>query len=458
MIPSLPDVFPKIKGAYIVGGSVRDLIMGRSPADYDIVVSMDPEKYANIITCRHNGSVVNIGKSGYRITRVVLDSIMIDIAPLTGMGIEDDLKKRDFTINAMAYDLQSGKIIDCMAGMRDITAKTIRMVSESALKNDPVRLLRAFRLGASLVFDIEPLTLSAIKRNAGKISRTAGERLRTEILKLLQTSRSYPFLLQMADTGLLFKILPELIPLKNCRQNRYHRYDVFDHTLNAFNHLEYMLENIHFYMPKLSKKHSYMDDEHKPLLKFAMLLHDIGKPAARSEDKNAKKIKFHGHESIGAGMAENICRRLRFSIRETAYVVFIIKNHLRPLFLYKAWRDKTTSSKILTRFFMKCRDNIIDLLLHAIADFKGKEEDNGERSQLFEAFAMDVIDLFFMKFRPKIQQAPLITGKDLIKDLGLSPSPLFKTILDITEEARISGTIKTKQEALDLAAKILKKW
>ena len=456
MIQPISNIFPKTKDAYIVGGSVRDLVRGQTPIDYDIAVFTDPKKFAEMIAAGQKGHIIDIGKPGKMVTRVIFKDLTVDIVCAAGSTIIEDLKKRDFTINAMALDLFSGEIIDCVNGIKDIENKTIRMVSADAFIKDPVRMIRAFRIGASLGFEIEPLTVSAIKNSAKHITNSAGERIRVEFLKILATSKAFPFISKMADTQVLFEIIPELTALKECHQNRYHHYDVFDHTMKSLQYLEllldenssFMLENRHIFDP-------FENTKKRALLKFAILLHDIGKPASKTRDEKSK-IKFHGHESISADMAATICRRLRFSAHETEYVNFIIKNHLWPLSLYISKQNKTLEQKWLNRFFMKCKDYSLDLLLHAIADFKGKDSEDSERSRLFEAFAVNIIQSYFMEFKPKSRKPPLLTGDDLIRDLDLTPSPVFKTILDKVEESKICNKINTKEEALHLAKTILK--
>ncbi len=440
-----------------MGGSVRDLILGQSPTDYDIAVFSDPGKYAEMIAANHKGRIVKIGKPGKMITRVILNDLTADIVSGAGSTIKDDLKKRDFTINAMAVDLSTGEVIDCVGGLNDLNDRTIRMVSADAFIEDPVRMVRAFRFGASLGFEIELLTASAIKNNANRIQCTAGERIRVELLKLLITSNAFSFISKMAEFQILFEIIPELMALKQCLQNRYHHYDVFDHTMKALQCLELLLdENSGFITEHRHILHPFIHTEKSALLKFAILLHDIGKPAAKTRDEKST-IKFHGHESISADMAAAICRRLRFSVQETEYVKFIIKNHLRPLSLYISHQNNKLKQKQINRFFMKCRDNSLDILLHAIADFKGKEKEDSEGGRLFETFAINIIRSYFIDFKPKSQESPLMTGDDLIAGLGLTPSPVFKIILNKVEEARISNEIKTKEEAFILAKTMLKK-
>lgn len=166
MIQFDSNIFPKTKGAYIIGGSIRDLLLGRTPADYDVAVLGNPEKFANHVALQTNGHLVEMGKPGQMIIRVVAENHIVDISPVNGLTIEDDLNQRDFTINAMAYDLSTGKIIDVLGGLQDLEKKKVKMVSKQIFKKDPIRLLRAFRMGACLGFDIEPQTSSAIAREA----------------------------------------------------------------------------------------------------------------------------------------------------------------------------------------------------------------------------------------------------------------------------------------------------
>jgi len=346
-------IIPKIKGAYIVGGSIRDIILGRSPFDYDIAVFGNPEKFAKKIAVKKSDHIIELGKKDHKIIRVISDNKIFDISSANGQTIEDDLLKRDFTINAMAYSLSSGKIIDCTGGMKDIADKKIRMVSNTAFEKDPVRLIRAY-----------------------------GERIRSEFLRILQTPESHHFISQMADTGLLFAIFPELGKLKGCIQNRFHQYDVFEHTMKAFYHLENILNN------KIT--HS-IDENTASLLKFAILLHDTGKPLVKKTD-NEGNVRFYGHSKKGAEITKEISSRLKLSTKEKYFVDFIIRNHIDPLHLFIAKSKGTLTNKGITRFFIKCGDNTPYLLLHSIADMKGKGNKGKEE---FIEFAKNMILKYF---------------------------------------------------------------
>ena len=446
---------PKTKGAYIVGGSVRDLLLGKLPADYDIAVIENPKPFAEKIAEKTSGRLVELGKPGQMLFRVVSKNYVYDISPIAGASIEDDLLKRDFTINALAWDLSSKRVIDCVDGQKDIADRKIRMVSKTVFQKDPIRLIRAYRISATFDFNIEPQTNAAIKDNAELLQTSAGERIRSELFKILAASNSYYFLSQMAKTGVLQAIFPELTDLQTCFQNRYHLFDVFKHTMKAYSHLETILNDCHNFLPEANGQFKPCTDTFKgALLKCSILLHDIGKPSAKTTDSKGN-IHFYGHGKKSADMAKNIVHRLRFSNHEASYIDFIIRNHIRPLFLFIAHQNKTITQKGITRFFLKCGKYAPDLLIHTMADIKGKGNKNDERNEAFINFAKEMVKYYFSYFQPEKSKPSLITGRDLISDFALTPSPLFKKILRRVEEARILKKINNKDEAMALVKKIL---
>ncbi|MBC8200285.1 MAG: CCA tRNA nucleotidyltransferase [Desulfobacteraceae bacterium] len=458
MIQINSNIIPKTKNAYLVGGSIRDVLLGLSPIDYDIAVLGNPEQFAKNIASKTSGRIIIMGKPGAAsggIIRVVSDDKIFDISSINDASIEDDLNQRDFTINAIAYSLSSGRIIDPLGGIQDLADKKIRMVSKQAFIKDPIRMIRAYRICALLNFKIDPQTVSAIKKDAKLIKNSAGERIRTELFKILLSYKAYYYLSQMANAGLLREILPELDALKGCMQNRYHSYDVFDHTMKAFCCLERILNNYSEYIPEIYNQNIKQLNKNKEyLLKFAILLHDIGKPAARSIDSQGN-IHFYGHGKKGADMANKISKRLKLSTSERYYIDFIVRNHIRPLFLFISHQKKILTKKSITRFFIKCGDNTPALLLHTIADIQGKGNREDIKDAVFIEFAKAMLLRFFSDFMPEKIKPPLITGYDLIHEFGLTPSPLFKKILKIVQEERLSDKINTRQEALRLAKKIL---
>ena len=320
MIHLNSNIFSQTEGAYIIGGSIRDLLLDRIPTDYDIAVTGDPEEFAENMAKNISGRWVKIGKPGQMIIRVVSDDHIFDITSLNGVSIEDDLKKRDFTVNAMAYDLSSGEMIDCLGGFRDLADKKVRMVSADVFEKDPIRLIRAYRIGACLNFEVESQTAESITAHAKLIHHSAGERIREEIFKLLGTSKSYHYICQMADAGLLSAVFPDLDRLKGCFQDSHHRYDVFEHTLKAYLHLETLLNHPGMiFTDACTPIRQYLDKEKTVLLKYAVLLHDLGKPGTKTLD-NRGKIHFYGHPRESADLALKLSHKLRLSNREKRFV------------------------------------------------------------------------------------------------------------------------------------------
>jgi len=441
--------------AYLVGGAVRDMLLGLAPVDYDIAVPGDPQKFARELSGITGTHVIPLGKNEKYVLRIVSKDIVYDITPLAGPSIREDLENRDFTINSMAYDLYTGNLIDITGAKKDLNQRCIRMVSPQVFQKDPVRLIRAFRIALTTGFNIEKDTMAAIRSNRHLISSTAGERVRDELFGILRTDASRTAIHAMADTGLLLEIFPELKGLEGCRQNRHHEFNVWQHTLNTFTHLEVMLDSMERLFPKSSNHLTgILDPKRKAILKLAALLHDIGKPASQSIDDKGR-CHFYGHAKIGSQMALAASERLRFSRKEQASVAFIIERHLRPLFLFQQSRSASLSAKALTRFFLSCNDLTPDILLHAVADSRGKTHQTDDTHTDFVRFTRDLLQRYFNGFQEKQSAPPLITGHDLISRFDLSPSPLFKTILKQIEEAKLSGEIGGRDEAFLLVEKFL---
>jgi putative nucleotidyltransferase with HDIG domain len=443
IIDSLPDA----EGAYLVGGTVRDILIDRPPMDIDIAVARDARRFAERLAESKGGRLVVMGSPGKTVYRVAAGDRLFDITPLAGDSLEKDLGRRDFTINAMALSLCSRTLVDLHGGQRDLRSGTIRMVHPSVFHRDPIRLLRAYRCAADLNFKIDSPTAEMITRQARLISAAAAERIREEFFKMLQTPRCHPHLKGMAASGLVFHIFPELKPLGACRQNpAVHRFDAWTHTLAALDELEAILAS-----PPTDAVARWVQSElhATACLKTALLLHDIGKPTTRSVDPGGV-IHFFGHEKTGASMAARISQRLRFSARERAFIDFIIGHHLRPLHLFTQWIRGGLSSKAQTRFFMHCADLTPPLLLHALADMRAK---GGERSagRAFARFVSSQLEAFETIFTPRKAAPPLITGHDLITALHWSPSPIFKAVLDFIAEEQLTGGVQTREAALAAA-------
>lgn len=441
----LPEFIQNEPGIYLVGGTIRDILMGKQPTDYDITAQSPCEPLAHRIARNAGSRVIPLGKPGWTIYRVVAGELTIDVAPLEGETIHEDLKRRDFTVNAMAWDVNQRRLIDPFNGRQDIREREIRMVAPENFLSDPLRLLRAFRLGAVLQFLIEPATQAEIRKRVDKIGVAAGERIREELMKMLACRKCDSYLREMDATGLLTEIFPELGPLKNCRQNKHHDFDAFKHTMTAFSSIEKILAGAKTFFTEPREFPENLKPE-PARLKLALLLHDIGKPACRTEDESGN-IHFYGHEAIGADMARAVSQRLRLSNNHWAYTDFIIRNHLTPLHLFNAHRKQQLTRRAIFRFLIKSRPLAVDLLIHAIADARGKKTFHSPAA--FEQFCRQLVHTYVFDFQKKSKFPPLITGHDLINELHLSPSPLFTRLLSRVEEERFAGRLRTRSEALE---------
>ena len=436
-------------GIYLVGGTVRDLLMGRKQADVDLAIRGDFVRVAAMIADKCQGKVVDLGKKGFAVLRVASPSLSVDITPLTGQTIEEDLCKRDFTINAIAYDVAAGRLVDCSGGLADLKQKTIRMVSDTVFTKDPARLVRAYRLAAMLEFGIDPQTRAAIGRFGHLIDQIAGERIWAELLKLFTLPHASPIVRQMAEDNLLVSIFPELKPSIGCIQNRFHQFDVFEHSLRTYEQLERLLANTNDqFTNRLTADEMARLLDHGALMKYAALLHDVGKPSTKRTHTDGH-VGFPGHAGRGATIAAIISERLRLSKLQRDTAVTIIRNHVRPLFLFLAMQNGTLSHRGTIRFFNHCGPLTLPILFHSMADSMAKHQILQSKDSGFISFCNRLMDDYVIFRDHKTISPPLINGHDLIKIFGLFPAPRFKWILSRVDEHRLSGELSTREEALD---------
>ncbi|MBW2042947.1 MAG: CCA tRNA nucleotidyltransferase [Deltaproteobacteria bacterium] len=455
-LPFDTAMLPRLSGVYLVGGSVRDLLLGRHCIDYDIAVSENPAEFARRLSQRIRGNRVTLGKSDQVLFRVARPEITFDITPLKGPTIESDLAQRDFTINAMAWDLETKTFIDPFSGKADLEAKQLKALSASVFEKDPVRLIRAFRICAALGLKMDADTAAWIQKKSGCIQDAPPERIAAEIIRILRTPGTAETIARMARLEVLFHVLPELEKTRYCTQNRHHAFDVFQHTLKALERLEHLEKDLERVFPETATYIRAVFDEKQSigLLKWAMLLHDIGKPKVKSMGPNGT-IRFHAHEKAGAQMAEAICRRLRFSNANTEKTVFLVRNHIKPLHLYLACRNLSAPKRIRTRFFLRCGSRTPELLLHTVADILGKRNTPDPRNEAFIAFARELFREYFEDYQKMETAPPYLTGIDLMAQFALEPSPAMKTVLNRIREAQLSGEVRDKTAAFDLAREIL---
>jgi len=444
------------RGNYLVGGSVRDLIQGLTPVDYDIAVSSDPRAFAEDIAKRNGGRVVLLGKDRYTVYRVVSPRWNMDITTCKGRDIRQDLLARDFTINALACNLADGRIIDVTSGLDDLHHGVVRMISPVAFQEDPARLVRAFRIAATLGFHIHPETIKAIGACADLLGQTAGERIWSELLMILGCHDSHPHLQMMAQTKVLTVIFPELTARSKDLQGHSDPAEGLDHGLQAVQSLERILQQPDVLLPpKPSQFIGMLDKENRALLKMSLLMHAIGKNGCRRRGADGR-IHYYGHAARGAEMVQSMGRRLRMSNRHRDFIASMVRQHQRPLFLYRSRRsDQLAPPKAVGRFFRIGGQQVPHLLILAMALGACQTDPLASNKQTFMDFLSDILAVYYER-NLALGLPPILDGKDLIEHFKLQPSPLLGTLLRRLEELHLAGLIINRQQALAWVAQHLK--
>ena len=318
-------------------------------------------------------------------------------------------------------------------------------------------MLRVFRFAAVLDFAIHPDTLEMIRRQAEKIERVSRERVNHELELIMTSERAYPAFSQMRDCGLLWEVLPELQAGVGMDQPASHHLDVFEHCLETLRQMELLLADPgHFFPDSREQMEAWLQTgRHRVQVKWAALFHDIGKPATFgiNEDKGGR-ITFYNHDLQGAAIFTEISQRLRRPTKDTALTASLITSHMRPFFLANNQRQNGLTLKACLRLVKTMGDDLPGLFLLAMADaLAGKGEGSPEAmEQEVAGLFMKLLQVEEEHVAPVRSAPPLLTGQDLIHELGLKPGPCFREILELVEEAQMEHSISTREQGLALAA------
>ncbi len=453
---------------YIVGGYLRDILLGRRKENPDIDFCLKRgainfgRQVAKDLKC---GFVVLDREHGCsRVVKKIGDkTYTLDFTDFRGRDLKDDLLHRDFTINALSLEPQqlfSGKriedlIFDPYKGRQDLKSKVIRLVNKKAFDEDPLRILRAFSLAAIFGFKIDRETLKLAKLKAKKLSNVSYERIRDELFKILERPDSFECIQQLDKLKILKIIIPEIEVMRGVNQGPYHHLDVWKHSLETLK----QLENAVTEFKNNRQVQDYLNEIISPsrsrraLIKLGALLHDIGKPVAKRREDG--KTKFHGHERVGANIARGISERLKISNDEIDALRKMVFWHLRPGYLAD---NEEITQRAIFRYFRDTQKEAVSVLLISLADqrsTKGPLTTKDSR-QRHEKRVAELIKEYFRRINQKKVER-LINGDDLIKRFNLEPSPLIGKILNEVEELQAIGSLKNKEEALEAAGKIIKK-
>jgi putative nucleotidyltransferase with HDIG domain len=453
--------------AYVVGGSVRDALLGRPMRDLDLAVSGDALAFARRLADALAGHFVTLDDEN-AVARVVLDEAAvtsIDVAQLQG-DLEADLRRRDLTIDALAVRLGAGAVIDVSGGLDDLAAHRVRSNGARVFDNDPLRLLRSPRIAAELGFDIEPATADAIRERAQRVLEAAPERRRDELARIFALDAAGPALRLLDDLRLLEVLLPEVTAGRDVSQpSGFHSHDVFGHAIAAVDAMDVLLAVLHsdssvvwmwdtlwttfeWYAGCLR---TYIDGEvsegrsRGALLKLAALLHDVGKPQTRTVDADGR-IRFLGHADAGAAMASTLMRGMRFSSGEAHFVATLVREHLRPVQL--AQIGEAPTARALYRFHRDTGEALEGVILVSLADGAAAAGDRLTR----EGWARQVAYMNSLIVRLQgeggIVGAPrLLTGHDIMSAFGITEGPRIGRLLEAVREAQAAGDVHDRDGA-----------
>jgi len=410
--------------ALLVGGCVRDLLLGREPADYDVTTDATPEQVVSLFP-----ESIAVG-ARFGVILIPLDGLKVEVATFrSDVGYSDgrhpdsvvysktpqeDAQRRDFTINGLLMRHDTGEVLDCVGGQADLEAKLIRAIGEPDRRftEDKLRMMRAVRFAARFEFEIEAATFRAIRRHVAEIHQVSPERLREELTKMLTEGAARRAFELLDETRLLQQVLPEIGAMKGVEQPpQYHpEGDVWIHTL-------LMLEGL----PAGAS----------PTLAWGVLLHDVGKPPTfQSAEQTGDRIRFNDHVEVGLRMAEAICKRLRFSNEDTVQILALVDNHMK----FGAVEEMRAAT---LKKFVRLPRFEEHLALHRLDCLSSHRQ-------------LDSYEFVrrFLEVTPPEQVRPerLLTGDDL-QAMGFRPGPLFSTILRALEDAQLEGQMTTREEA-----------
>ncbi len=444
--------------AWLVGGAVRDRLLGRHTADYDVVVGGDPRSVAWDLARRAEGHPFELSEA-FAAWRVVARdrSWQMDLLPLGGGTIEGDLAQRDLTINAIAQPLPAGELVDPFGGRSDLEGRRLRAVAAGAFVRDPLRVLRLARLACELEFTIEGGTLSHAVEVAPRLADVAPERVFEELKRILGSPRAADGVSLMNQLGIVAAVLPELGDLQGVEQSRYHHLDVYEHTLAVLGETiaieadpERALGSEAGAADELLRAPLANGMTRWHALRFGALLHDIAKPRTRAVTSQGR-VTFMGHDRMGAEIAGEVMTRLRTSERLREQVSSLVRNHLRLGFLV---HESPLSRRAVYEYLEASEPVGVDVTVLSVADrlaTRGERSDEAIAKHLELAHRMLAEALRWEAAPPR----PPLRGDELARELGLAPGPELGRILAALREAAFAREITTREQALERARTLL---
>ena len=453
IIKQIMPYLPKEK-VYVVGGYLRDILLGKKSDDIDIVVPQGLAKQTGMLIAEKlEGHFVPLDELN-QIYRVVLSDkkTYIDIADIEGLDIKEDLKRRDFTINALGYDIYKNELVDICDSYNDLKNGIIQEISEKNIIDDPIRILRAYRFKSTLSFDLSENLTNIIKKHADLLKCPAAERINQELFKLFDGDNLVLTLIELAKSGLLELIFPEIKEIKKVPPNAHHHLDLLNHSFETVKHVSEYYKNSCEDVKKHLDTCAFGGYRRLVYLRIAAFLHDAGKPSTRTIDKDTGRERFIKHDDVGAKIIVPTLKKLKFSNKQILYIQKLIKYHIYPASVVTA---ENVTEKAMFRFIRKMEDEVIDLIALAYAD---------RLSARGEAITQEIIDKninglqklldLYLENIDKIEPLPkLLNGNEIMNILNINAGPKLGIIMEKLHEAQISSDVLTKEDAIEFIKK-----
>jgi tRNA nucleotidyltransferase/poly(A) polymerase len=460
---------------HVIGGAVRDALLGR-PApplhhalNLDVAVPRGALTLARELAAALGGAYVPLDEATGSARIVVGDGaerVEVDISDYRGATLEEDLRRRDFTINALAVPLEAwgadgwqAALIDPLDGRADLAARRVRACFAGTFAEDPVRILRAFRFSAALGFELDPSTLPPMREAGPRLAQVSGERVRDELFAIFHTERAAWACRALDTLGAGDVIFPELAAGRGVDQGPYHHLTVLEHQLETIAQCDRMLADFAEFSPDLRApmaaycREQLVDGRSRAaLIKLAGLYHDVGKPATKRVEADGD-IWFIGHEHFGEAMMEAVVSRLKLSNREAEMVRCLVLYHLRPGHLS---REPQLTRRAIFRFFRDLGEDGPACLFVWWADRLSTRGPGSRVDQIDQqrAFLEELFRAYFFKAEEVVNPPPLIDGHVLMRRLGLAPGPAVGALLRAVQEAQAEGRVQTAEQALAFARQV----
>ncbi len=443
--------------AWLVGGAVRDRALRRPTDDYDVAVTGDARRVARELARSADAHAFALSEA-FGVWRVVArdHAWQVDVLPVLGGSIENDLAGRDFTVNAMAEPLDGGPFVDPFGGMSDLADRRLRMVSPAGFEEDPLRALRLVRLACELGFSVATTTAAAASASTPALAGVAPERVFAELKRIVIADRALDGLALMDEIGATDVVLPEVSRMRGVEQSVYHHLDVYEHTRAVVAGVIELERDPERWVGEHADAVSRFLAQ--PLaneltrgqaLRFGALLHDVAKPATRDVTAEGR-VTFIGHDAVGAETAVGVLTRLRASERLREHVAALTRHHLRLGFLV---HEMPLDRRTIYRYLSACEPVEVDVTLLSIADrlaTRGKVADAAIARHLELARQLLGEALVWHSARPR----PPVRGDELARAVGLRPGRELGRILDELEEASFAGEITSREQAIERAREL----